>query len=234
MASFTQADALERVWRMIRDTGSASTGQLLTDTEIMEVIDDALRSYSLARPRQVTVDLNPDGTNTLALPTGWVEGFSVIRSIETPTGANPPNYVDPRKWVLYNAPLGTSIRWLTDYPAAGTGTCRVTYTGLHRFGANSTDTTVPDIDFGAVCALSASLCATAISTGFAKSHEPLIAADSASYRTKSMEWASAAKNWWEVYQRHIAAGRRPASSRANWDSRLSSGVAHLTHDLWRR
>lgn len=236
MATKTKADALARVWRMIRDTGDNATAQMLTDTEIEEIIGDALQTYSLSRPRMVTADLTADGSMTQALPSansGWVEGFSTIRIIETPTGANPPNYIDPRKYVLYMAPTGTSLRWLIESPAAST-TVRITFTSTQVYGTQVANTTAPDVDFGAICALAASLSATAISSGYARTHEPLISADSASYRTKSMEWASVAKAWREVYEKHMASVRRPASGEINWDSRMAGGYAHLTHDRWRR
>jgi len=232
----TQADALARVWRMLRDTGDSATAQLLTDTEIIEVITDSLLTYSLSRPRLVTFDLTASGTETQTLPTtqnGWVDDFSAIKLIETPTGSNPPNYIDPRKYALYRSPTGQTLRWLIEAPATGT-TVRVTFTGTHIYGAQAANTTAPDVDFGAICALSASLAATAISSGFARTHEPLISADGASYRTKSMEWASVAKAWREVYEKHMASVRRPASGAVNWDTRMGGGYAHLTHDRWRR
>lgn len=221
---------------MIRDVGSEAADQLLTDDEITDNLDDALRTYSLARPRLVTVDLTADGTMTTALPSansGWVEDFSSIWAIETPINQNPPNYIDERKWDLYRSPTAVSIRWLIESPANGT-TVRTTFTALRDIATLAANTTVPDVDFGALCALTASISAVSISSGFARTHEPLISADSASYRTKSMEWASVAKAWREVYDRHMASIRRPATGRVNWDSRLAGGYAHLTHDRWRR
>ena len=236
MSSYTIDDAVQRVWRMLRDTGGTGISQALTDDEIKDFLGDALAEYSQARPVLKTVDITSTGSNETPLPrsSGWIDEFSSIRACESPIGSNPPNYVDPRKWGLYRAPTGLVLRWLIEWPANNT-TVRMTFSTIHTYDA--TDpllTTVPDLDHGAVCALTAHHCGIALASGYARTHEPLMSADAASYRTKSQEWLSVAKNWRDVYEEHMASVRAGTSAYSNWDTRMAGGYAHLTHDRWRR
>ena len=221
---------------MLRDTGSLTTAQALTDDEILDALEDAIAEYSQTRPVLKTVDIAANGTNETALPvaSGWIDDFSTVRQIESPVGSNPPNYVDPRKWGMYRAPTGMALRWLIEYPANATG-IRMTFSTIHSYGV--TDpllTTVPDLDHGAVCALAAHFCAIALASGYARTHEPILSADAATYRTKSQEWLSVAKNWRDVFENHMASARAGTSANSNWDTRMTGGYAHLTHDRWRR
>ena len=127
-----------------------------------------------------------------------------------------------------------NIRWLIESPANGT-TVRVTFSTIHVYDAvDPLLTTVPDLDHGAVCALTAHFCSLAAASGYASTHEPLLSADAATYRTKSQEWLSVAKNWRDAYETHMQSARAGSSGYSNWDTRMAGGYAHLTHDRWRR
>ena len=58
MASYSEDDAIQRVWRMLRDTGNTATEQLLTNTEIGDFVDAAVRRYSRVRPTIKVEDVN--------------------------------------------------------------------------------------------------------------------------------------------------------------------------------
>jgi hypothetical protein len=235
MGSYTKADAIERVWRMLRDTGDTAISQAMTDDEIGDFLLDALAEYSQRRPVLKTVDIASSGSNETPLPRsdGWIDDFSSVRSVESPIGANPPNFADPRKWGLLRTPTGLVLRWLIEWPSTSQ-TVRMTFSTVQSYGTLAADTTVPDLDHGAVCALTAHFASIAMATGYARTHEPILSADAATYRTKSQEWLSVAKNWRDVYENHMQSARGWTSANANWDTRMAGGYAHLTHDRWRR
>ena len=237
MGSFTRPNAIERVWRYLRDTGDEEAQQLLTDTEVGDHVDAAVRDYSRDRPLVKVLDKTADGTNTLAVPTtneGWVDEWSRIHSIEWPLDQNPPQVVDDRQYMLYQAPSSYVIRWLTEWPGNGE-TVRVSFTTLRVLHATvASSTTVLDIDFDALCYLATSKAALAIAGQFARTNEPAFNADTINYKSKAEEWRSIAGRWQGLYSKAIMSQRPPSSGRVNWDARLGSGHYPLTHERLRR
>lgn len=234
MSTKTRDDAIERVWRNLRDTGDTATQQLLTNTEIGDFVDDAARRYSLIRPNTLVEDQTSDGSGVSTLPTSFDLDFSRIVTIENPTGQMPPQFRDPRSYSLYQAPAGWQINWLDYYPGTGE-TVRIAYTVPRVFGATAADTTVADIDFGPVCALATAFAAVAIAGKYGRTNEPVLNADTVNYRTKVQDWTSIAAKWQKVWDTHAASIAPPASGTVNWDSHL--GVLpfdNLTHLRYRR
>lgn len=233
MASYSRDDAITLVWRMLRDTGNTATEQLLTNTEIGQFVDQATRRYSRIRPLLVVEDVAADGTNFSDLPATFDVDFGRIVTIETPPGSTPPSFIDPRAYRLYLAPTGWKLLWVETYPSSGESV-RYSYTTVRSFGAAAASTTVADNDFEAVASLAASYAALAIAGKYARTNEPIIAADNINYRTKTQEWTSIADKWRGVFEKHAAGIVEPGSTWVNWDSRLSVGYGHVTHPRYRR
>jgi len=232
MATHTLNDALIQVYRRLRDVADTADKQLLTDTEITDLVRQATSRYSLDRPLEVVADLDPDGTRYLALPTAFEEGFSVIRSIEYPINDDPPAYLDPRDVDFYRTPTVLQLRCRWEIPT-GADTVRLTYTGRRAFAALAADTTVLDRDFDAVCDLAVGASCDAIAQKYARTHEPLVGASGIAYRDKADVWAARAKRYEARYR--DAMGPAIGSATINWDSVPSWwGGVWLNHPRVRR
>lgn len=235
MASYIRDDAITLVYRMLRDTGNTATEQLLTDTEIGQFVDQAVRRYSRIRPNTKVEDVTADGTSYLALPSAYDLDFSRLVQVETPTGNTPPTIIDHRFYALYQNPTAWKLLWLDTIPASG-DTVRMTYT-IPRVldAASAASTTVADVDFEAVCALAASYAALAIAGKYARTSEAILSADTVNYRTKTMDWTSVAGKWQAIWEKHAASIAEPGSGWVNWDTRLGIlGFDHLTHSRYGR
>jgi hypothetical protein len=232
VATFTEADAVTYVWRVLRDLGDTATEQLLTDTEVTAFLRVAERRYSIDVPRSVVKDVTADGTMLSPMPTGWEVGFSSMRSIEYPISEQPPSLIDDRRVRVYLQTDGTEkILWLYDQPA-NLQLFRVSFTASSVVAAAAINTTVPDRHFYAVGDLTASISADAIAGKYAQATDPILNSEVTSYRSKPQEWRDIAKRYEDRYREAVglgvagegprggvsgAAGPRPASQIANWD-----------------
>lgn len=240
MGTYTETDAVSRIWSRLRDYGSTTDQQLMNDTEITSIgIRGAEPIYSRVRPATKVADLTANGTNYLALPSGWVEGLSVIESIESPPDAVPPEVKDPRTYFVGRSTTAQRIVWLESAPANG-ATVRVAYTAPRVLAALAANTTVLDPDFTAFTDLAASLCADSIAAKYARTSEPAFNADAVNFRSRAAEWRDVAKSLWTAWERGIGlysggdgqdggSNLPPASAYANWDARSSWGGWYINH-----
>jgi hypothetical protein len=130
--------------------------------------------------------------------------------------------------------VALQVLWLELYPASGANV-RFTFTVPRVFAAAAANTTVADVDFEAVAALAASYAALAIAGKYARTSEPILAADTVQYRTKAQEWTALSDKWLKVYEKHASSITPPSSDWVNWDSKLGVlGYNHLTHSRRRR
>lgn len=237
MGAYDEADVIQQVWTTIRDTGATVTEQLLTDTEILRFARAAEPHYSAVRPREKVKDLTTNGTSFLSPPAandGWVDGFSVIVSLEYPVNESPPSILDARSWTT-NLDVNSALRivFLETAPATGQ-TVRCLFTTTRLYAASASSTTVLDIDHFAVCDLISSYCADAIAAKYARASEPAFNADSVNYRTKAQEWGAVAKRLWARWESSMGIGSESSASKAassfiNWDARSMGEVVRLTH-----
>lgn len=230
MATYTESDVVDYVWRTLRDLGDTADEQLLTNDEILAFLDASERRYSIDRPRTLTEDVDADGTMLSPMPDSWETGYSSIRSIEFPTGEQPPTYIDERRVRVYLQTDGVeSLMWLADQPA-NNETFRVNFSASSGMAPAAADTTVPDKDFYALCDLTASLCADAIAGKYAQSSDPILNSEVTSYRSKPQEWRDIAKRYESRYRDALGLGPAegpqggpggasalPASRNVNWD-----------------
>ena len=217
----------------------------LSDKDNM--ISQAVRQrYSHDRPREMVSDVTADGSANLALPTGgngeqYEDGFSSIRSLESPIGLLPPTYLENDTWMVYRTPTGLVILLMSVLPNAG-DKVRVSWTVRHTpgtSGGSPVNTTVPDSDFEAVCDLAASMCCAQLAAIYAQTRDPSISADAVNYRTKSQEYLTLAKTLQQRYFDHVgieegagSAGGGPAGGvvvMGSMTEKMGSGVDRLTH-----
>lgn len=237
MATYDEADVVARVWMLLRDVGQTATEQLLTDTEIIAIgCRGAEQHYSRLNSAVAVSNLTANGTAFLALPVGYIDGFSSIVSVETPPDMVPAEIMDSRAYRVARDGSG-ALRFVWDSPPANAATVRVAYSVPRIMAANAVNTTIPDHDFTAFCDLAASICADSIAAKYARTSEPAFNADAVNYRTRAMEWRDVAKRLWERWEQAMGIGSSgdggsssvaAASGWANWDiaSSYGAGISH--------
>lgn len=229
MSTKTITDAVAMVRRSLYDTAADTSERLMQDVDITAYVNAAEARYSVDRPLVMVEDVNADGTEFSDLPASWDADFSTLRYIEHPVGETPPSIRDARIYSVWNTPSGSSLAWLDSwYPSDG-DTVRYAFTVPRSFAADAADTTIPDRHFAAVCDLAVHYAAAAIAAKYASTHEPVLGADTASYRTKQQEWDTVSRRALDRYRAALTNMSTPASGRINWDLRGSTGDNWLTH-----
>lgn len=239
MGAYDEQDVIDRVWVILRDYGQTAAEQLLTDTEITTIgTRGAEGIYGRIRPREVNADLTANGTSFLALPGGFIDGFSSLLRVESPPDKVPAEVLDPRWW--YVGRDGSNVPrlvFVSNVPGNG-ATVRVTYTVPRLMNANAAQTTVLDADFIPFVDLAASFCADAIAAKYARTSEPSFNADVVNYRSRAQEWRDIAKRLWDRWVQGIGASADAvagaASAWANWDLTASWGGYRFNHPRWTR
>ena len=198
-----------RIRRYLRTSvASADYTTDLSAAEIVQCLEAALRIYSRDRPRWVTGQLSGDGSMTdFGLPRFWVAGFSSVREVEYPTGNNPRSVLEDFDWEILDSELGLQpTRLLRFYsaPSSGTDNLIVRYSAIHVH-TDELDT-VPYADLDALCWLAASIGADMLAAKMAGSSDATISSDSVNYRDGEQRYRSIAKQYMDLYLRHIGAG----------------------------
>ncbi|GER92684.1 hypothetical protein A45J_0402 [hot springs metagenome] len=210
---------------------SDDSGKLTNPGDYDRNIAAAIAIYSKHRPNLKVVDITGNGGHDYDLPSGWIDEFSVIKSIEYPIGDVPATLIDNDKYEIYQSPTAKKIRLINDTPSASES-FRVTFTTLR------TDTTIPDGDIDALCNLASALCLEELANAYAQTSDSTIAADSVNYRTKSFDFAQRAKRLMQLYKEHMGIREdditQPASAVIDLDIKYPGGGERLTHPRSRR
>jgi len=169
-----------------------------------------------------------NGTALIGVPTGFEDGFSIVRSIEFPIGNVPPTHIEDAEWQMYRDTSALKIMLLATKPAAS-DQLRLTWTARHA----ADGMTVPEPDFEAVCDLAAALCFEALAASYAQTGDATILADTVNYRTKSQEYLGLARAARKRYADHLgidesSGGVGPAIAMGDLEQNLA-GVDRLTH-----
>jgi hypothetical protein len=197
-----------------------------------------LQRYSKDRPRELVSDQTGNGTSLLAMPQTtsnppevFEDGFSVLLRIEFPIGIIPPSLILEEDFQQYRSPSGLQVMLLGTTPSVS-DQVRIGWTARHK----SDGSTVPDVDFEAVCDWAASLCYEALAGIYAQTGDPTIMADSVNYRTKSQEYTGLAKAAAKRYFNHMgisADDKNPeveaAIATGSLHEVLGVGLDRLTH-----
>lgn len=173
---------------MVRDdAGHVSTEQR------DKAIALAVERYSQARPRPAVEDVPGTGT-TLALPAGFVVGFSDVTGLEYPAGRVPPALVASDRWTLYLGPGGLEIMVLDSL----SGMVRVRYTIQHDLSA--TVDTIPGGDRETVAKYAAALVCEQLAALYAGDTDPTIGVDRMQGQSRSQAFAARAREYRKQYQ----------------------------------
>ena len=211
------------LYELTKSKTKDETGKLTDTDDYDSAITEALNRYSGNRPRLVVADIAGSGGSDYPVPTGWVEGLSVVESIEYPAGQNPEIILDDDDWRLYRSPAGLKIRLIEATPQAGE-TIRTLYTAGH------TEATVLAMDLEAVANLAASICLRMLAAAYGQSSDSTIMADSVNYRSKGDEFARRAKELEGLYRAHIGVKENDTTPAACSTARSQkSRQTRLTH-----
>lgn len=187
----------------------------LGETEKIFAIGAAVKKYSGHRPRIVAEDEAGTGgfDYALTLLEDWLEGFSVIKTVEYPVDDTDeaPDVLTDDAWRIYLKPAGKCLRFLDGKPAT-TETFRVTYTAPHS--CTDTECTIPTFDEEPVQILAAALFCDMLAAYYAQSQDSVIQADVVDHKSKSAEYAARARGYRKLYYDHlgIKEGETPAGS----------------------
>lgn len=188
---------------------------------ISRAIASAVEQYSKDRPLEKAVSVDGDGGFDYALPTGFVDGFSMVQAIYYPyltTDQDPPA-LDPDEWTMFRTATGPKIRFLADSPTAAEDFL-VQFTAAHTLSASTS--TIPSTDDEAVADLAAAEAYLMLAGYFAvQSNDSSIQVDSVDRRTKAQECRDQAAAYRKSYSRKIGADTetvRPASAWGDVDS----------------
>ena len=199
----------------------------LSVNDIQDIIINTLEPFSKDLPRKIVGDIDGDGSFDYTPPTGFLDGFSVIDSIEYPAGERIPVKMLFEDWTIYDDGVNKKIRFLVATPATGE-TARVTYTIPY---AKATIVNIPSNHIDAFINLVAFHCLMAIAVRFGFSQTPTIAADSVDYQSKGGIFAKRAREFKKTYEEFVgkSGGVKPASLTFDWDRSPTWGGDHMTH-----
>jgi hypothetical protein len=211
----------QKVVALLKDDSSK-----IQPEDVQRAIQTSLTRYSAHRPDEKVVDVVGNGTHDYTLPTGWVQDFSSVISIEYPIGSVPAELLDDDDFEIYNTPTGRKLRLKNDAPPA-TASFRAT------FSVPRTDVTLPQQDEDALVILATSLCLEMLANAWVQSSDSTLGADSVNYRTKSQEAASRAAKLLKLYKEHVGLkeddGVGPASAVSSHELNYPGGGDRLTH-----
>ena len=217
----------------VRDSGAK-----IATAQIDRAIVEAVKRYARVRPIEAVQDYAGDSaTFDFALPTGWVQDFSTIRSLEYPAGQRPPSMLEDSDWQFYR--LSTSvlkIRLTVVTPSTGQ-TLRVTWTKPHL--VDVAGSTIAAQDEEAVANLAAAIGLRELAAHYANTVDATITADSVNYRSKSSEYLKLATELETQYREHLGLNAKDSEALAGGtmvdvDRRSSLNQDQLTHpNRWR-
>jgi hypothetical protein len=218
------ADFQSLIDNLVRDQSS----DISTDDRD-QALELAVVRYSTDRAIEAVEEVAAAGTIHLALPEGWDPGFSRLTAVEIPDGADGCEVGSALELTL----SGLKIRMEQAF-TSGT-VLHVRYTLPHAVD-DSTDT-VPLADRAAVAKWAAALLLDQLATLYAGDRDPVIAADSANWASKSRDYASRAKELRTQYLDHLGIDPKrtvAAGAVVDFDRDSSLGFDRLVHNRRRR
>lgn len=197
--------------------------------EIETTTVSALPQFSNDRPREQIFDITGDDGFDYDLPSDWIPGYSLIKSVEYPAGERIPTYLEDEDWIIYETASSRKLRLVNHTPGASE-TVRIRYTTIYL---RSTVDNIPAHEQDAFANLAASLCCGLLAGRYAQLGDSTIDADAVDYQSKTSDWAQRAKELMKAYKNFIGAGDgrevKAASAVKDLDLNASNGSGRLTH-----
>ena len=207
----------------------------ISEEKLDDTVEEALARYSQERPRTIAVDVPGTGAFEYNLPTGFVDDFSSMLSVQypfDPTDQNPPYVKAGDDFQLYRGTVGLVLRFAESRPASGE-LFRATYTAPHTVTVSST--TVPQGDERAVINLGAALLCEMLAAEYERRSRSTLPEATFDLRTKSQEYQTQADRYYKLWrdQMGISDDGRPQAAVAwtDTDWTLSDLAPPLTHPI---
>lgn len=184
--------------------------QVMTTQQLTDCIQDALKEYSRAKPRKLTIDIVADGVSYEYALNTYVAGWNAVNriiSLERFQGAaqQTEHFMDvDLETRVYLHPDG---RWRLKFlhvTPSGSETMRLTYADVHVLTA-SQDTLSTDYpqDFDAFCHLAASRVCAQASRRATDQNVPTVGATAVAFKTKGKDWHDRSRELFAEYERLI-------------------------------
>lgn len=177
----------------------------------------AINQYSIDRPRVVVTEAAGTGTAYLALPSGWVDGFSSLRSIEHPARQNPPQMLDGQSWRIVRSTADVTVEQiLVDRAPSVSEYYRVEFTAPWPYPTSTaSDDKIDDVAHEAVAALAAAFVCNSQLVEASRSRRGSIPTQVVSGEDRARSLQTAAKRLEEIYGRFIGLDLNDSSSGAS-------------------
>ncbi len=223
--SWDQASLLKRVDELTQvDENQISDKQsVLNDS-----IDAARERYSRDRPKNRVWTRVGDETAVYDFPSDYDPDFSIIQSVERPTGSVPKSYLDPKQWELYeNDGTTWQFVFLNGAPDA-TVEFRITYTTLRTLAQ------VGAAHKQAFSFLAAHYVCNTVAASLANQKQSSISQDTVDNETGSSVWEERAKSFFGKYATIVLPKKNEGTVAAEVTSEVTSLFAGQTPRVWHR
>lgn len=196
----TLATFLAKVKRHVPDSSAR-----FTDADKDEFTKEAVAQYSRDRPLLRDSLLTGDGTaQSFAVPSDWVDGFSVLLRVEHEIDQIPKEFIDVRDAVAVERQSNLPRILLLSLTLGSAEQARLLYTAPHAVSASAS--TVLSNDDDAIANLAASFLARALAAFYAESIDPSIDADIVDHAAKATLFTSIADKLKGKYVEHLQQG----------------------------
>lgn len=204
------ATVRSRVAALIGQSNVHLTNGSTTNARIDEAALQAVERYSQDRPRRLTTAAAAVGAATynLALPTGWVEGFSEVENIEypVPTTRAFPVYLPRNQWGIVTGTDGASVirSFVAEFSPSSNYSIVFTAPRAVKDLDGAAASTVPAGDESAFVKLTAAKALLILAASTASETDSSIGVDVAGHREKADRYRSLAKDFAADYEKSMA------------------------------
>lgn len=192
------------------------------DRHILSALDIFSRDY----PYIILASITGDGTQLYSTPTGWLNEFSSLLSVEYPSGEIPPSYILNDRYEIIHTATGTWKILLRDESPSATETFKV------RFTAQRDATNIPTGYAEALIWLCGALAFTELVNLYIQATDSSINVDSSNNFSKSDEYSNRASLSMQMYKNYMGIGDGksvPSLYITQKDRTYPYGITRLTH-----
>lgn len=181
-------------------------GQRVLQEDKDRFITEAVKQYSVDRPRIVTAELTGDGTTQVfTVPSGWTNRFSVLKFYEHPIDQVPQIERDLQDEIkVIERVDNVELIQLTTQVLAAAEKARIRFSAQHI--VSESESTIPDNDLDAVANLAASKVARAMAAFFGESTAPTLGADVVLHDQKATLFTALGDRLLKMYVEHVSSG----------------------------
>jgi hypothetical protein len=168
-----------------------------TQADRDEIINDAIREYSLVRPCLTTQIVTGTTQDWYSLPSDYEDGFSSIVEIEYPVENSPKDVIDPKYWAIEQMSDGKYLRFDENNPGAG-NIFWVKFTKRQVLTNGTSD--IPDSDLNPIAYLATSLMCEALADFYgSRADANLTEVEIPGFTSRVGEFTEQARKWRKKY-----------------------------------